>query len=101
MAFVVEKEGLERGQAFPTGVSLNNCAAHYTPNYGDETVFKSNDVCKIDFGVHINGYLVDSAFTVTFDPKFKPLLDAVKDATFTGIKTAGIDVRLSEVGENI
>lgn len=39
LAFVVEKEGIERGQAFPTGVSLNNCAAHYTPNYGDETIF--------------------------------------------------------------
>ena len=58
-------------------------------------------MCKIDFGVHVNGYLIDSAFTVTFDPKFKPLLDAVKDATFTGIRTAGIDVRLCEVGENI
>lgn len=80
---------------------MNSCAAHYTPNYGDDTIFTANDVCKIDFGVHVNGYLIDSAFTVTFDPKFKPLLDAVKDATFTGIKTAGIDVRLSEVGENI
>jgi methionine aminopeptidase len=29
------------------------------------------------------------------------LLEAVKEATFTGIKSAGIDVRLCDVGENI
>lgn len=32
---LVEEEGLERGIGFPTGVSLNNCAAHYSPNAGD------------------------------------------------------------------
>ena len=67
---MLQKEGLKRGQAFPTGCSLNNVAAHYTPNYGDETVLGQNDVCKIDFGVHVNGYLIDSAFTVAFEEKF-------------------------------
>jgi methionine aminopeptidase len=33
-------QGLERGLAFPTGVSLNNCAAHWTPNKGDNTVLQ-------------------------------------------------------------
>lgn len=33
------------GMAFPTGVSLNNCAAHYTPNPGDDTVLKVSHVC--------------------------------------------------------
>ena len=41
--------------AFPTGCSLNHCAAHYTPNAGDKTVLQYDDVCKIDFGTHING----------------------------------------------
>ena len=43
------------GLAFPTGCSLNHVAAHYTPNAGDETVLQYDDVCKIDFGTHING----------------------------------------------
>jgi len=30
-----EENGLESGIAFPTGLSLNHCAAHYTPNAGD------------------------------------------------------------------
>lgn len=32
---LVEENGLESGIGFPTGLSLNNCAAHYTPNAGD------------------------------------------------------------------
>lgn len=32
---LVEENGLEAGIGFPTGLSLNNCAAHYTPNGGD------------------------------------------------------------------
>ena len=32
---LVEETGLESGIGFPTGLSLNNCAAHYTPNAGD------------------------------------------------------------------
>jgi methionine aminopeptidase len=38
--------GLECGIAFPTGCSLNHCAAHYTPNAGDQTVLQYDDVCK-------------------------------------------------------
>jgi methionyl aminopeptidase len=47
------------------------------------------------------GRIIDSAFTVAFNPRYDPLLLAVKDATNTGIKTAGIDVRLCDVGEAI
>lgn len=53
-ALILER-GLQAGLAFPTGCSLNRCAAHYTPNAGDTTVLSYDDVCKIDFGVHVNG----------------------------------------------
>ena len=32
---LVEEDGLESGIGFPTGLSLNHCAAHYSPNPGD------------------------------------------------------------------
>ncbi|KAL5535648.1 MAP2 [Sanghuangporus sanghuang] len=95
---LVEEDGLASGVGFPTGVSLNNCAAHYTPNAGDTLVLQQGDVLKVDFGVHVNGRIVDSAFTLTFDPTYNNLLEAVKDATNTGVHEAGIDVRLGEVG---
>lgn len=55
----------------------------------------------VDFGTQINGRIVDCAFTVAFNPKYQPLLDAVKEATNTGIKASGIDVRLCDIGEAI
>jgi methionyl aminopeptidase len=58
-------------------------------------------VCKLDFGTHYKGHLIDSAFTIAFDPQFENLLKAAQDATETGIRTAGIDVRLCDVGEAI
>ncbi|CAI4054590.1 hypothetical protein N7582_000109 [Saccharomyces uvarum] len=90
-----------QGIGFPTGLSLNHCAAHFTPNAGDKTVLKYEDVMKVDYGVQINGNIIDSAFTVAFDPQYDNLLAAVKDATYTGIKEAGIDVRLTDIGEAI
>ena len=36
----IGENGLEAGLAFPTGCSLNHCAAHYTPNAGDKTVLQ-------------------------------------------------------------
>ena len=60
-----------------------------------------DDVCKIDFGTHIKGRIIDCAFTVAFNPTYDNLLTAVKDATNTGIREAGIDARLSEIGAKI
>lgn len=85
---------------------------------------KQGDILKVDFGVHVNGRIVDSAFTLNFaDPEWDTLLTAVKDATNTGIRVsislaelrssfvdscaptvpqeAGIDVRLCDIGDQI
>lgn len=49
------REWPQRRHGFPTGCSLNHCAAHYTPNPGDDTVLKESDVMKFDFGTEVNG----------------------------------------------
>ncbi len=67
---LTEANGLASGIGFPTGCSINHCAAHYTPNPGDETVLGVDDVCKIDFGTHFNGRIIDCAFTVAFNPEY-------------------------------
>ena len=71
---LIEASGLDAGIAFPTGASLNNVAAHWTPNLGDETVLKYDDVMKIDYGSHIQGLMTDCAFTVAFNPTYDNLL---------------------------
>ncbi|KAJ2772687.1 Methionine aminopeptidase 2 [Coemansia nantahalensis] len=98
---LVEVDGLAAGIGFPTGLSRNHCAAHYTPNAGDHVVIEADDVLKVDFGVQVNGSIIDSAFTMTWNDRYDPLLNAVRDATNTGIREAGIDVRLGDVGAAI
>ncbi|KAG5081871.1 hypothetical protein JHK84_051909 [Glycine max] len=118
---LISEDGLQAGIAFPTGCSLNWVAAHWTPNSGDKTILQYDDVMKLDFGTHVDGYIVDCAFTVAFNPMFDPLLEASREATNTGIKLsslptqvlqsaeaihpptqeAGIDVRLCDIGAAI
>ena len=101
LKFITNAHGLDCGQSFPTGCSLNDTAAHYTPNSGDDTVLNYDDVCKLDFGTHINGYVIDCAFTIAFNPMYDNLLMASKEGTNTGVKLAGIDARLGEIGAGI
>ncbi|KAK5696782.1 hypothetical protein LTR97_008086 [Elasticomyces elasticus] len=91
-------DALKAGMGFPTGLCLNNVAAHWTPNPGaKEVVLQYDDVLTVDFGVHVNGRIVDSAFTVAANPVYDPLLEAVRAATNTGLKEAGIDARMSHI----
>ena len=49
-------------------------------------VLQKEDVLKVDFGVHVRGRILDSAFTLTFEPTYDKLLEAVRAATNTGIQ---------------
>lgn len=100
---LVKASGLSRGIAFPTGVSRNHVAAHYSPNPMDrKEILQQNDVIKVDFGTHVNGHIVDCAWTYTPNmDRFGPLLASVKAATETGIRESGIDARLSDIGAAI
>lgn len=93
---------LDRGIAFPVGLSLNNCAAHYTPNYGDNTIILTEkDILKIDYGIHINGTIIDSAFTLHFDNKYDEFIQISKDITNYGVSLCGPDVVLGDIGQLI
>jgi methionyl aminopeptidase len=93
-----QKRSINKGIGFPALLSLNNCAAHFHPKSNDNTTFNTSDLLKIDYGTEANGWIVDSAFTVTFDPKYDMLLEAVRESTYNGVKTAGIDVNICDWG---
>ena len=95
------KNDLTKGIGFPTGFSVNNICAHDSANPYDKRRIKYNDVIKIDYGTQMNGNIIDSAFTVAFNPKYDNLLEATKDATWTGIKLAGPDMLLQEISKEI
>jgi methionyl aminopeptidase len=89
--------GMNNGIGFPSSLSVTNCVAHYTPaDRLKDVILNYNDNIKIDFGVVVNGWIVDCAFSAYFDKKFDNLHKAVKDATYNGLKTAGEDVLISD-----
>lgn len=93
---------LKGGIAFPTGLSVNNCAAHWTPNVNDtyQTLGK-DDIIKVDFGVHLHGYILDGAFSYTGNAELQPLIDCSVEATQKGIDCAGVDAVLGDIGKEI
>ncbi|MEM2759251.1 MAG: type II methionyl aminopeptidase [Nitrososphaerales archaeon] len=93
----------ERGAepAFPCNVSLNEIAAHYTAEPNDHSVVKDGDVLKIDIGVHVDGYIADTAVTVCYNPKYDSLIHATELALKEALKIVKANVKASEIGKVI
>ena len=89
---LTDGNGINSGIGFPSSLSVNDCAAHFTPSSKYDVTLDKNSILKIDFGVEVNGWITDSAFTIAFNDTYKNLLDGVKEATETGIKNAAVDV---------
>jgi methionyl aminopeptidase len=87
--------------AFPCGIGVGDVAAHYAPQVGDEAVVLDGDVVKVDFGVHIDGYVTDTSVTLTFNPRFHGLLEATERALQAAINVVRKDQRIGEVGKAI
>ncbi len=89
----VDDEIARRGAApaFPTQSSLNHVAAHYCPAPEDETRYAAGDLAKLDVGVHIDGWVVDTALTVWVGHAGErhPLIEAARDALEAAIAVAG------------
>lgn len=92
---------INKGIGFPCGLSINDCAAHWTPSNNNKISLKKDDIIKIDYGIEINGWIIDSAFSFTFSDKHNTLIKAVKEATYNAIKNVGIDVNIREWANDI
>jgi len=92
---------LKSGIGFPVGISINDVAAHFTPSKEHNPIISGNDVVKIDYGVHINGCISDGAFSWCPNGEYDNLIKVSEEATNTGIKNAGVDSILGEIGESI
>jgi len=86
--------------AFPAQASRNEIAAHYCSAPEDETVFVEGDLVKVDLGVHVDGWIADTACTVDLsaDGRWKALVDASADALAAAIATVGDGVSVGDVG---
>ncbi|NOZ88915.1 MAG: type II methionyl aminopeptidase [Crenarchaeota archaeon] len=87
--------------AFPCNISINSVAAHYTPVIGDEAVVPEGAVVKLDVGVHVDGYIADTAVTVALDERWTPLIEAVREALERALETVRPGARFADTGRAI
>jgi methionyl aminopeptidase len=88
---------LDGKPSWPVNISIDKIAAHHTPDARDETVFKEGDLVKVDFGVHINGWISDNAYTVCVGKKTQPMIETSEKALETALKTVKRGVKVSEI----
>ncbi len=84
--------------AFPCNVSINEVAAHYTSPPGDKNIIPQGSTVKVDLGVHVDGYVTDTAFTVAFNPEGKSMIAAAEAALKAAIDAIHGDMSTGHIG---
>jgi methionyl aminopeptidase len=94
-----EIEELGGKPAFPCNIGINDVAAHYTATPEDPTVIPPGALVKVDYGVHIEGYIVDTAFSVALSNTDKKIVEEVNRALEEVVKGIRVGDKISRVGE--
>jgi len=89
------------GLGFPLNISVNEDAAHYTPDIDDPLKFKAGDLVKIDIGVHVEGYIWDRAFTICIGKKTHPLIKAAESGLKEALKLIKPGTKIFEISEAV
>jgi len=87
--------------AFPCNVSVNEVAAHYPSPPRDERIIPERSILKIDIGVHIDGYIADTAVTVCFNPEYEDMVQTSRIALETALRTIQPGIFTSELGSKV
>ncbi|MEN6329860.1 MAG: type II methionyl aminopeptidase [Methanobacteriaceae archaeon] len=113
---LTESEIIKRGAlpAFPCNISINEVTAHYTSPPEDDTLIKGGDLVKIDLGAHIDGFIADSAVSVSVDgddsienmapytPQIQEeMIETAKEALDAAISTIKPGVEVGKIGEEV
>ncbi|MDR2203084.1 MAG: type II methionyl aminopeptidase [Nitrososphaerota archaeon] len=95
-------EGLIRSKggvpAFPCNVSIDEVAAHYTSPPGDVSVIPVGSTVKVDMGVQVDGYVTDTAFTVSFNSEGRSMTATAEFALKSVIDSICGDMSTGRIG---
>ncbi|MHC1586038.1 MAG: type II methionyl aminopeptidase [Candidatus Hecatellaceae archaeon] len=84
--------------AFPCNVDINEVGAHYTASPAETLTIPEGALVKVDLGVHIDGYIADTAVSVCLSPEYELLKEAAEQALDNAIEAIRPGVKASEVG---
>ena len=93
---IIRKKGGK--PAFPCNVSINEVTAHYTAPPGDTTRIPEGATVKVDLGVHVDGYVTDTAFTACFSSEGRSMAATAELALKTAIDNIHGDMALGKIG---
>jgi methionyl aminopeptidase len=82
--------------AFPVNISIDEEAAHATPSRDDDATF-GEEMVNLDIGVHVDGWLADTAVTVDLSGQDE-LAAASAEALDAALEVAGPGVDVGEIG---
>jgi curved DNA binding protein len=100
-AKVYKAAKFEKGIAFPTCVSVNNCCGHFSPMPGDETALAEGDMAKVDLGTHVDGFLALAAHTIVVGEgvEGKPVTGEKADCIKAAYTAAELNLRAIKPGK--
>ncbi|MGQ0798177.1 MAG: type II methionyl aminopeptidase [Methanobacteriota archaeon] len=104
IAEAVEDHMRRRGllPAFPTCLSIDDIAAHYTPTHDDPIRLRRGNVVKLDLGAHLDGWIADTAVTVEVGSRnWTDLIRASELALQTAIEAVRPGVPVTHLGAGI
>jgi methionyl aminopeptidase len=87
--------------AFPVNLCVNDITAHYTPKLDDESVLTKDDLVSVDLGVHIDGYIADTAYTIDLSKKYKDLVKANQEALDNALDLMKPGMEISNIGKTV
>lgn len=95
------------GQIAWAQMAINETAAHYCPTDEDLSASKEGNIIKIDLGVHIDGYIADTAMATEVGKvgtaaelgEYKEMIKAAQNALKAALKIAKPGTQLWELGE--
>lgn len=97
-AFIREQGGVP---AFPVNLSANENAAHFTPAADDTAAVGEKDVLKVDVGVHVDGWIADTAITVDLSGQWGPLMEASQMALENALSVMKAGTNTRAIGRQI
>ncbi|HLC92111.1 MAG TPA: type II methionyl aminopeptidase [archaeon] len=87
--------------AFPINLSRNHVAAHYTPAFESKDEVAQEDVIKVDIGVHVEGFIADSARTIDFSGKHTKMVKAAQAALEKAVSLVKEGLVIGEMGQAV
>lgn len=84
--------------AFPCNVGVNDVAAHYTSPSDDSSVVPAGSLVKVDFGVEVEGFITDTAISISLNPAYDSMIVAAEAGLREALAAVAPGRKLSDIG---